>query len=288
MSRLFKVFLFTLFAVTVAFDLLTKAGVDSFVKFGGIGPLRFESHTNSGFILSALTETSPFSRIVFVASLYGFLLFAFVLVQSILPNPLHTLRSGLVLFFSSITSNAIDRIFKGSVTDFICISISTRTVFFNFADVFMWIGTALVLLSLFKSEHFIWHPDSKRKKYLVNSVYQYKWALQTAFVTFSCTIILILFSYAFVFYSTHPLAGPDKIIYLISAATLGLIFSGITFFAGVLLSHRSAGPLYAFERYVDALLRGEAPVFSLRKNDEHQNLVSLAEKLKTRMKHEMV
>ena len=241
---------------------------------------------NAGFILQTLSQSSVFARIVFVCSLYGFLFFGFFLVQSLLPALLARLRIGLTLFFAAITGNCFDRAFDGAVNDFICLDIGSRTFFFNFADTFMWVGMALTLISLYQSDREIWHPNSKRKKYLIDAAYQYRLAFQAATIAFSSTFILILFSFTYIINSpgTQSING---FAYLMSAGALGALFSVIIFFVGVLYSHKSAGPIFAFERYVDALLKGEKANFSLRKADQHQEyLERLAVKLKKRFEQE--
>jgi signal peptidase II len=50
----------------------------------------------------------------------------------------------------------------------------------------------------------------------------------------------------------------------------------LTFMVGVLVTFRVAGPLYRFEMFLKAIIRGERPAdFRLRKNDELQELCVL-------------
>ena len=275
-----KIFQAELFIFAFAIDRVTKSHIDWFHSWNHSGPFSFEKYLNAGFILQSFSDHSAFARIVFVSSLYGFLFFGFFLIQYMLPAPLKLLRVGLTLFFASITGNCFDRAMDGAVTDFIGFTTATQTVYFNFADVFMWIGLGCVLYSIFKSDAQIWHPNSKRKKFIINLRYQFRSAFQTSLVAFSATLIVILFSFTYLMNVANGIASTDAHAFLLSAGSLGLLFSLVTFFASVVFSHRSAGPLYAFERYVDALLRGENVKFSLRKNDDHQDLLQLAEKLK--------
>ena len=280
MRQSFKTLLFLAFFVPLGMDQMSKSHLDSFLLFRQWGPIHFESHLNSGFILESLSQISSLARIVFVSSLYGFLFFGFFLLQSALPHTLKPLKVGITLFFSAITGNSLDRVMNGAVLDFICIPMGSRQFYFNFADVTMWIGTALIFYNFARSESLIWHPNSKRKSYLVNYRYQFKWAFQTALIAMSSTLILILFSYTFMTHISSVARAPNSgSAYLICAGLLGAAFSILTFLSGVMFSHRSAGPIYAFEKHVEALLRGEQSTFRLRENDEHQNLVELSEKL---------
>ena len=283
MNRSLKWSLFAAFVFSFGFDRLSKACVDQITQWPALGPLFFQAHSNPGFILQSMSDTSSLARVVFVSSLYGFLFFGFFLLHAILPAALPKLRVGITLFFSAITGNCYDRAFNGAVSDFICFRFSERVVYFNLADVVMWVGLGLILTSLYQSDRVIWHPNSKRKKYLVDQVFQYKWAVQTSLIALSSTLILILFSYSYLMHG--PMAGQsgNGMVYLLSAGSLGVLFSAVIFYAGVLFSHRSAGPLYAFERYVEGLLNGESQEFTLRKTDDHQNLILVAEKLKNNL-----
>ena len=279
MRQSFKTLLFLAFFIPLAMDQLSKSHLDSFLLLQKWGPFYFESHLNPGFILQSLSQISSLARIVFVSSLYGFLFFGFFLLQSALPQTLKPLKVGITLFFSAITGNSLDRIMNGAVLDFICVSMGSRQFYFNFADVSMWIGAALVFYSFARSESVIWHPNSKRNNYLVDYRYQFKWAFQTALIAMSSTLILILFSYTFMMHVSGSADRAHGNVFLICAGLLGATFTLLTFFAGVLFSHRSAGPIYAFEKHIEALLQGEETTFRLRENDEHQNLVALSEKL---------
>ena len=258
--------------------------MEEIIQWHSIGPLYFEAHSNPGFILQSLSGVSSLARVVFVSSLYGFLFFGFFLLQSILPPALPKLRIGITLFFAAITGNCYDRAIQGAVTDFICFNFGNRVVYFNVADVFMWIGLGFILVTMYQADHLIWHPNSKRKKYLVDQKFQYKWAFQTALIALSSTLILILFSYSYLMHGPMAAANANGWVYLMSAGILGVLFSIFIFYAGVLFSHRSAGPMYAFERYVEALLNGEDENFTLRKTDDHQHLMVMAEKLKLNFK----
>ena len=55
-----------------------------------------------------------------------------------------------------------------------------------------------------------------------------------------------------------------------------LVFLPLTFLIGILTTFRIAGPVYRFERFLDAVRRGERPSnFRLRKGDELMELAAL-------------
>ena len=276
----FKALQFFIFAFAFGVDRFTKFNLDGLVSAKAFGLFSFEAHRNAGFILQSFEDASAWARIVFVASLYGFLFFAYFFLEWFLPASVTRLRAAITLFAAAITGNFYDRAFDGSVLDFIVFTPFSTSFYFNCADVFMWIGLAGILFEVFREGEQIWHPRDKRKQWLVDGQYQLRSALQVGLVSVSLTLIINLFTYAYLTSSGYSeLAVPC----LFTAMSLGLLFSATSFFFSVFISHRSAGALFAFEKYVDAILRGETPKFSLRKKDEHQNLVRLAEKLKLRL-----
>ena len=60
----------------------------------------------------------------------------------------------------------------------------------------------------------------------------------------------------------------------------------IAFVAGVIISHKSAGPVYAFELYVSDLIRGKDRKLKLRDGDNYQHLEELADRLRAHMNRE--
>ena len=61
---------------------------------------------------------------------------------------------------------------------------------------------------------------------------------------------------------------------------LSLTFSLIVFLVGLVISHKTAGPLYAFELYVEDLLKGNMRKLSLREGDNYKHLEKVADDLK--------
>ncbi len=68
--------------------------------------------------------------------------------------------------------------------------------------------------------------------------------------------------------------------YVISYLAISLVFNLVVFVAGIILSNKSAGPLYAFEKYVESLLSGDRKEFKLREGDNYQHLIDVAHNLK--------
>ena len=276
---------FALLALTFGLDRLTKANVALLMKLGQVGPFHFSNEFNPGFILQTFADVSPLARVVFVCSLYGFLFFAYFFLEWFLPKESRLLKSSVTLFFGAITGNAYDRAVTGAVSDFIVFHFGSQMVYFNLADCVMWVGVAGIFYFLIRDGREFRSKRSKRNRFLIDESYQLRSAFLSALIAMSMMLILSLFGFTYI--RSLGVSGSQALAFFLSASALGLVFTAIAFISGVVISHRSAGPLYAFERFVEALLRGENPKFKLRKNDEHRHLIEVAKKLSEEMKNKV-
>jgi len=74
------------------------------------------------------------------------------------------------------------------------------------------------------------------------------------------------------------------ISYFATYILLTLLFCSMSFITGIIISHRNVGPLYAFEKYLDYLLKGDREdkekKLILRASDNFKQLEAVAEKLR--------
>ena len=85
--------------------------------------------------------------------------------------------------------------------------------------------------------------------------------------------------------------GPSRLVekrfllpFLEIYALISIGFVIVLFILGRLLSHRTAGPLYAFEKFLDEVLGGNDRGLKLRAGDEFKHLEELAEKVRERLR----
>jgi hypothetical protein len=71
--------------------------------------------------------------------------------------------------------------------------------------------------------------------------------------------------------------------FILTFICVSLAFAGMLFMIGRVLSARIAGPLYAFEKWLDDLSHGHSRPLHLRKGDEFRHLEELAERLTQRV-----
>ena len=99
---------------------------------------------NTGIALSLFSSSSSFTQIfllilIFVALI--FLTYTFLKTQDI------TQKIGLLLVLSGGFGNFIERLFFGSVTDYLHLRIGTTSLFvFNFADFLITLGAVLIIV----------------------------------------------------------------------------------------------------------------------------------------------
>ena len=72
--------------------------------------------------------------------------------------------------------------------------------------------------------------------------------------------------------------------FVVTFVIIGIAYCAILFALGKYLSHRIAGPIYAFEKFLDQSLEGTDRKLKLRAGDEFKHLESLGEKIRLRLK----
>jgi signal peptidase II len=271
-----------LFFGCIAIDQISKHSVEALAVWNSALPgfLFFESHQNPGFIFQTLSGVSVMARVVFTTSLFALLAFAYFIIQNLLTHPLRNLRIGLTLLLGSIAGNSVDRALLGGAIDFICIRTDTGLIYFNLADVIMWFGTAITIVSLIRDRDLIWHPDSSRKTFLINRGLQLRVAIFTTSIVFFAFLVLSFFSFTFLTHVLHHEAREAGLAYLIGISPLLVLFLSVTFYLSIVFSHRIAGPIHAFRKFVEGLSTSPEQRLVLRKSDEHKELEDLAEKLR--------
>ncbi len=254
-------------------------------KWGG-----FVFHKNPGAMLGAYSDLPPILRIVSFATGGAFLVFIYAIVQYFLPIKALPLRLGLSFLLGGILGNVIDRIRFGYVVDFIVLGnkdIGLSPVF-NLADSLQWVGYILVVYSLFKYGEELWPTHNARKKLWINPKYQIKYCLTITSVSLWFALILGVFSYTFIkvifdefnFQTVTPEIQKHYISSFLSIFIIWtLIFSTSLFLIGRFLSHRSAGPILAFENFISDLRSGKPRPLKLRQHDEFKNLEEVAKDL---------
>lgn len=272
---------------TWGLDRVTKIFAEDIRGLTFHGPLGLVLHHNHGAMLGLFSDLPAVLRIVSLSTGGAFLLCAFGIVQYILPIKSLILRSGMSVLLGGILGNVTDRILFGYVIDFLILgSPTSHTPAFNVADALQWVGYAMIVLALVREGEILWPADNTRKAYWVNLKFQLRYCAILVGVGLGFSVIAGVYSYTFLRVTIIDLVGHNSRIidqylvpFVLTFLLVSLGFAVILFLTGRVLSQRIAGPLYAFERFLDDLAAGRPRRLRLRTGDEFRHLEELSERI---------
>lgn len=253
---------------------------------------------NHGAMLGLFSDLPAVLRIVTLSTSGVFILCIYSLIQYIIPGTLLNLRISLSILVGGILGNVLDRIFYGYVIDFITLRIGDGQLpipVWNVADTIQWIGYALMVYSLIKHSEKLWPDQNDRKSFWVNKKFQIKHSILFTVTGLFLTLVSLVFSYTYLKVTLEEIVGYNPALvekftkpFLFTFGILGILYAIILFSVGKLISHRIAGPLYAFQRFLDEVLDGKGltrsgAALKLRTNDDFKHLEELAEKIKYKL-----
>lgn len=272
-------------ALTIAIDQITKLWALDLAGTRQYGVLGISLHYNKGAMLGLFSSLPPILRIVSLSTGGAFLLFTYVIIQYLLPIKSLLLRVGMSILMGGILGNVIDRTIAGAVVDFIFFSFgSWNSPVFNLADALQWVGYICLVTALLKDGELLWPQNNLRKFYWINPSYQLKYCLTLMFIGVGFALIAGVFSYTFLRFMVVDLIGNNKkmlnqflIPFVQTFSAFTVAFAAFLFLIGRVLSHRVAGPVFAFERFVKDYIQGKNGKLKLRKGDEFAHLEALSQ-----------
>lgn len=278
--------LFPLF-LTWGIDQVTKTFAESIRGVNFYGPLGFVLHHNHGAMLGLFSDLPAVLRVVTLSTGGAFLIFSFAIIQYLLPIKSLTLRTGMSVLLGGILGNVTDRIVNGYVVDFLLIGSPDKTTpAFNLADALQWVGYAMIAIALIRESEILWPADNTRKKMWVNLRFQLRYCFILTGVGLGFALIAGVFSYTFLRVTIIDLVGNNQklldhylIPFFFTFCVVSAAFATVLFLVGRVLSSRIAGPLYAFEKYLDDLADGRPRPLRLRAGDEFRHLEHIAARL---------
>jgi len=272
---------------TWGFDRITKAFAESIRGLNFYGPFGLVLHHNHGAMLGLFSDLPAVLRIVSLSTGGAFLLFVFGIIQYILPIKSLLLRCGMSALIGGILGNVTDRILFGYVIDFLILgSPNMHSPAFNLADAFQWVGYAMIVLALIREGEILWPADNTRKAYWVNLRFQLRFCFILVGIGLGFALIAGVYSYTFMRVTIIDLIGHNTRVmdhylvpFVVTFILVSLGFAIILFFTGRVISQRIAGPLYAFERFLEDLAAGKPRKLRLRAGDEFPHLEELGERI---------
>lgn len=276
---------------TWAIDRVTKLWAVGLEGVSSFGYLSFVLHHNPGAMLGLFSDLPPVLRIVSLSTGGAFLVCTYALIQYLLPIKSITLRSGMSVLLGGILGNVTDRIIWGYVVDFIVIgNNSLSSPAFNLADALQWLGYGFIVYAIVREGDLLWPENNARKVYWINPKFQLKYCFLLLGIGLGISLIAMVFSYTYLRVTMLELVGNNPILldkflipYTLTFTIISLAFSGALFAVGKVISHKIAGPIYAFEKYIAELIEGKDRDFKLRTKDEFKELETLAAKLRKQL-----
>lgn len=277
--------------LTIAVDQITKQmalGLNGTKMFGFFG---LALHFNKGAMLGMFSDLPPILRIVSLSTGGAFLLFTYVIIQYLLPIRSLLLRAGMSILMGGIIGNVIDRTVAGHVIDFAFFEINFSMLggslwhspVFNIADVLQWVGYGCLVTALLKDGDILWPENNLRKYYWINPSYQLKYCLTLVMIGSGFALMAGVFCYTFIRFMMVELVGNNQrlldqflVPFIQTFSIFTVAFGAFLFMIGKILSHRVAGPLFAFERFLKDHIKGKKARLRLRKGDEFLHLEQLA------------
>lgn len=237
-------------------------------------------------MLGLFSSLPPILRIVSLSTGGAFLLLSYLLIQYLLPFRSIPLRSGMSFLMGGILGNVTDRIIYGYVIDFMTLgNMEHMSPVFNFADAIQWVGYALIVYTLIKEGKNIWPDNDMRKSYWINTKYQLAYCFKLVLMVTGFSLIAVTYCYTYFRVMLSNVLGQSGdtlsqvALFSISFLSVTAFFMVMTFWVGLIMSHRSAGPIYAFEKFLEDLFDGKTRKLKLRGGDEALHLEKLADKL---------
>lgn len=274
--------------ITWSLDRISKYFAENLQGFDFYGPVGLVLHHNHGAILGLFSNLPTVLRVVSLSTGGAFLIFTFFTIQYLLPIRSRALRAGMSILLGGILGNVSDRILFGYVIDFLVLgSPENFTPFvFNVADALQWVGYGMIVYALIKDSKVLWPELNNRKSYWINPRYQLRYCAILVFFGFCFALIAGIYSYTFMKVTIESLIGvrPDiedrfLIPFILTFIAVSAIFWVLLFIVGLIISHRAAGPVYAFEKFLQDLVEGKTRTLKLRAGDEFPHLEKLAKEL---------
>jgi signal peptidase II len=252
---------------------------------GPFGP--FYLIFNHGAMLGLFSDLPSTLRIVSLSTFGAVIVGVYFLFQYLIPGPHLKLRLGLSILLGGILGNVFDRVRFGAVIDFIKFKIAGFvSPIFNVADIIQWFGYFLIVYFFVREGQSLWPEKNARKSFWVNAPFQKRFSFFLAAIGLILTGIFVVFCYTYLRFTLQELTADNQQIvikfvrpFVLLMLCLGVGFSILVYILGGVFSHRIAGPIYAFEKFLRETLKGNKVKFKVRKNDEFRHLEPLANQI---------
>ena len=224
---------------------------------------------------------NPLLILSYLTALFCLFLFCYILSFIFIPKTFWILQIGISALFAGFTGNFISKALLSYNIDFIKYSPSQKiSLYFNLSDIFQTLAFIIIFLQIAILRKALWRAQERRNQFLVIKNYQIQFISYCVLAFICFAIFFFILNYQLLsFVSSTGFSDIDKT----SKAFLTYSLFSLLFFCLFMtlffsyLSHKIYGPIYAFEKYIRSLLKGEkVKDLKLRKNDQLKHLENLA------------
>ncbi len=273
------------FTLPLFLDQLIKLSIVKYRFFYTSSYIIIKKVENHGISFGALADSSPLLRIIIFSTFYGFIaFFAYVIVFYILNKAeLYKIRVAIIFLLTGITGNALDRIYQGFVTDYFIINTKfSNHLVFNLTDVVQVVGGAFTIYYLFKMSEKIWYLNNIRSFKILDKKFQLAFAIKLSMISFFTAIILSIYSLSILLTVIPPSPMKDNAVklFLIGTSSISILLFIISFCFGLMLSHRTSGPIYALQTFIKDLTNQTYRPFKTREQDYHKQIEGMAKQIR--------
>lgn len=224
---------------------------------------------NSGISFSLLADQPTIVKSVLISSIFLVLMAIYVYSMALLAKPVVYLRLFGAIFVGGALSNCLDRMMFQYVRDHWSVY---PGLYFNFADVGMWLGFICLVLSLFYYRNDIWREDCLRSVFSSPSKGHRHIVGHIGLIVVASNVTTIFFSLAFLRFMN---VGESAITLFCWLAVLFTLASGLVSAMFLYVyAQRIVGPIQALKRYLTT--SGTADSFRMRQNDPLKELTEIS------------
>lgn len=264
--------------------------------------LCFKLHYNEGVALGTFSTLPTELRVVVLSTVGVCLLAVYAGLQAMIAQRVMVLRLGMSILVGGILGNISDRIYGHAVVDSLFIRLNWGSSFtwyspiFNVADMVQWVAYPMIVYSVFKYTDMFWPADNARKQTWVLPKFQKHYVGMLLGIGLAFTFVSGILSYTYLSSTignfvinppTPPFTQYEQgflLPFIWVHLSISIAFLLLLFWFGLKLSHRTAGPLYAFEKFLDDLMEGKDRPLKLREGDRFTHLEELGQKLRQKMR----
>ncbi|MCB0271526.1 MAG: signal peptidase II [Bdellovibrionales bacterium] len=277
-----------IFVIILLVDFVSKKmalSVAPHTPWMGLFELGIVTPEDTNFVVM---DPSSTLRVIHYATFIGplLLIYFFLLSQMSKKQVFSYFQPWVTFWVVGLIGNIMDRMLYGSVLSWF--TVKPFNCEWSVASLSVLVGVIGCVVQLVRHRKAVFQFYSKRKMTMTHPRFQTLYILKIIAISCFLAVSLLVFSYTFlkfyVFQFGIIIPKPILRVFLIEFGFIIAVFLGILLLMGLYYSSKIAGPLYAFEQFIERLKKGEDTTLILREDDDMKELESIAKTIKDHWK----